>query len=205
MKHDVAVVDYGVCNVDSVRRAFEECGAKTVVTSDPGDLTTAARIVLPGVGAYPVAMRNLEARGLDEAIVREAQAGAPILGICLGMQLLATKGVEAGGAGGLGLVPGSVERLVPTASEPRIPHVGWNEIVPSRDSTLFDGIEAGTDFYFVHSFAMRCDDEETVTATTPYVGGFTSSVSLGSVHGVQFHPEKSQGAGLALLSNFLRL
>ena len=150
-------------------------------------------------------MRNLEERGLADAIVHEAQAGAPLLGICLGMQLLASRGTEAGGADGLGLVPGVVERLQPTVAERRIPHVGWNEVNPAPDQPLFAGLEAGTDFYFVHSFHLRCDSDASVAATTPYVGGFTSAVRRGAVHGVQFHPEKSQAAGFALLRNFLRL
>lgn len=201
----VVVVDYGVCNLDSVRRALEECGATVDVSDDPVVLSHADRILLPGVGAFPVGMRQLADRGLDEALVREAQAGAPVLGICLGMQLLATKGTEAGGADGLGLVPATVERLEPTVGDPRIPHVGWNEVEPVEGHPLFTGIDPKTDFYFVHSYHMRCDDPTAVAATTPYVGGFTSAVTCGSVHGVQFHPEKSQAAGFALLRNFLRL
>jgi glutamine amidotransferase len=201
----VVVVDYGVCNLDSVRRAIEECGASAVVSGDPADLARADRILLPGVGAFPVAMRNLAERGLDVALIREAEAGAPVLGICLGMQILATKGTEAGGADGLGLVPATVERLEPTDTEQRIPHVGWNEVTAVPDHPLFAGIAPATDFYFVHSFHVRCVDDASVAATTPYMGGFTSAVSRGTVHGVQFHPEKSQTAGFALLRNFLRL
>lgn len=201
----VIVVDYGVCNLDSVRRSLEECGATVDVSDDPAALSHADRILLPGVGAFSVGMRQLADRGLDEALVREAQAGAPVLGICLGMQLLATKGTEAGGADGLGLVPATVERLEPTVSDPRIPHVGWNEVTPVEGHPLFTGIHPRTDFYFVHSYHICCDDPASVAATTPYVGGFTSAVTRGSVHGVQFHPEKSQAAGFALLRNFLRL
>jgi glutamine amidotransferase len=201
----VVIVDYGVCNLDSVRRALEECGASVEVSGDPAALARADRIVLPGVGAFPVGMRNLADRGLDEALVREAEAGAPVLGICLGMQLLATTGTEAGGAEGLGLVPAVVERLEPVDAERRIPHVGWNEVTAVEGHPLFAGIEPGTDFYFVHSYRMRCEDPSSEAATTPYMGGFTSAVSRGTVHGVQFHPEKSQAAGFALLRNFLGL
>lgn len=201
----VVVVDYGICNVDSVRRALEECGARVEVSGDPDALRRADRIVLPGVGAFPVGMENLVARGLDESLKTEAAAGAPVLGICLGMQLLASTGTEAGGAPGLGLVPGTVERLTSTADERRIPHVGWNEVDPAPGSPLFDGIEAGTDFYFVHSFHFRCEDPGHEAAKTPYMGGFTSSIRHGSVHGVQFHPEKSQRSGFAVLRNFLAL
>ena len=201
----VAVIDYGVCNLDSVRRALEECGATVEVSGDPAALARADRILLPGVGAFPVAMRHLIDRGLDEALVREAKAGAPLLGICLGMQLLATTGLEAGRTDGLDLVPATVERLKPTETERRIPHVGWNEVDPVEHHPLFAGIEPGTDFYFVHSFHLRCADEASVAATTPYMGTFTSAVSRDTVHGVQFHPEKSQTAGFALIRNFLRL
>jgi glutamine amidotransferase len=200
----VVVVDYGLCNVDSAARALEECGATVEVSGDPDALRRADKIVLPGVGAFPVAMQNLADRGLDEALTAEVAQGAPLLGICLGMQLLATSGTEAGGSPGLGLVPATVERLTPTADERRIPHVGWNEVAPVGDPPLLQGIAPGTDFYFVHSFHVRCDDAATVAATTPYMGGFTSVVSHGEVHGVQFHPEKSQAAGFALLRNFLR-
>jgi glutamine amidotransferase len=199
----VIVVDYGVCNLDSVQRALEECGAHVEISGDPAALARADRILLPGVGAFPTAKRHLDERGLSGAIVDEATAGAPLLGICLGMQLLATLGTEAGGAPGLGLVPASVQRLEPTESNSRIPHVGWNEVNPTGDHPLFAGIAPGTDFYFVHSFHMRCDDPSWVAATTPYCGGFTSAVSGANVHGVQFHPEKSQTAGFALLRNFL--
>jgi glutamine amidotransferase len=201
----VVVVDYGVCNLDSVRRALEECGASVLVSGDPTDLARADRILLPGVGSFPVAMRNLADRGLDDALIREARAGAPLLGICLGMQILATKGTEAGGADGLDLVPATVERLEATEAERRIPHVGWNEVTAVPDQPLFVGIDPATDFYFVHSFHVRCVDQASVAATTPYMGGFASAVSKGKVHGVQFHPEKSQAAGFALLRNFLRL
>lgn len=201
----VVVVDYGVCNLDSVRRALEECGASVDVTGDPEALASADRILLPGVGAFPVAMGNLVDRGLDEAVVREARAGAPLLGICLGMQLLATTGTEDGTADGLGLVPAVVERLEPTDVDRRIPHVGWNEVTSVGDQPLFAGIAPGTDFYFVHSYQVRCADRSSVAATTPYAGGFVSAVHLENVHGVQFHPEKSQAAGFALLRNFLRL
>jgi imidazole glycerol-phosphate synthase subunit HisH len=199
----VVVVDYGVCNLDSVQRAFEECGAEVTVTGDARALAKADQIVLPGVGSFPVAMKNLIARGLAEALISEANSGAPVLGICLGMQLLATRGAEGAGADGLDLIPGSIERLIATPAERRIPHVGWNEVDPTPDSPLFDGIETGTDFYFVHSYHFRCDDPADVAAVTPYVGGFTSSVRRRNVFGVQFHPEKSQGSGFAVLRNFL--
>lgn len=200
----VAIVNYGLCNLDSVRRAFETLGATAVVTDVPCDLERADRIVLPGVGAFPDAMRNLRAKGLDEALAAQVlEEGAPFLGVCLGMQLLASIGCEVEETKGLGWIDAQVTRLVATGSEYRIPHVGWNEVRPIRESPLFAGIPPNADFYFVHSFHVSCADDGDVLATTPYCGGFTSVVQRDHVFGVQFHPEKSQQHGLRLLKNFL--
>jgi len=200
----VAVVDYGMANLDSVRRALEVQGATVVVTSDPDDLADADRILLPGVGAFGIAMDNLRERGLDQALTEQViEQGAPFLGICLGMQLMASSSVEHGEHTGLGWVPGRVVRLEPTAEDPRIPHVGWNEVHPTVDHPLFAGVEPDRDFYFVHSFHFACDDPATSLATTPYTGGFTSVVGIDNAVGVQFHPEKSQQVGQVLLKNFL--
>ena len=199
----VAIVDYGMCNLDSMRRALEECGANARVTADPGDLDEAERIVLPGVGAFADAMRNLRERGLDRALRQQAEKRVPLLGVCLGMQLLASRGDEGGGAGGLGLVPGEVVKLEPTADSPRIPHVGWNEVRAAGEHPLFHGLAPDSDFYFVHSYHVRCASPGDVLATTPYCGGFASAIGRGPVMGTQFHPEKSQRAGFALLRNFL--
>lgn len=200
----VAIVDYGMCNLDSVRRAFEEVGARPYVTDDPADLDAADRIVLPGVGAFPDAMRNLRARGLDEALAKQViDEGAPFLGVCLGMQLMAAVGDEVEETSGLGWVDARVERFVPTDADPRVPHVGWNEVTPVDGSPLFAGIPVGADFYFVHSFHVACARNSDVLATTPYCGGFTAAVQRGEAYGVQFHPEKSQQWGLRLLANFL--
>ncbi len=200
----VAIVDYGLCNLDSVRRAFETLGAQAFVTDVPAELAHADRIVLPGVGAFPDAMRNLRARGLDEALgLQVLEAGAPFLGVCLGMQLLAALGHEVEETKGLGWFDGDATRLVPTVGERRVPHVGWNEVRLARDSPLFAGIPPEADFYFVHSFHVECAHDDDVLATTPYCGGFTSALQREHVYGVQFHPEKSQRYGLALLKNFL--
>jgi glutamine amidotransferase len=200
----VAIVDYHLCNVDSVRRAFETLGAKAFITDVPAELAQADRIVLPGVGAFPDAMRNLHDRGLDDALALQVlEEGAPFLGVCLGMQLLATIGHEVTETKGLGWVDGSVGRLTATATDRRIPHVGWNEVRPVVDSPLFAGIPPDADFYFVHSFHMTCGHDDAVLATTPYCGGFVSAVQREHVFGVQFHPEKSQQWGLRLLKNFL--
>ena len=200
----VAIVDYGMCNLDSVRRAFEEVGARPFVTDDPGDLDAADRIVLPGVGAFPDAMHNLRARGLDEALAKQVlHERAPFLGVCLGMQLMAAVGEEVELTTGLEWIDARVVRFVATEADPRVPHVGWNEVTPSEESSLFAGIPARADFYFVHSFHVACASPDDVLATTPYCGGFTAAVQRGDAYGVQFHPEKSQRWGLQLLANFL--
>jgi glutamine amidotransferase len=201
----VAVIDYGMCNLDSVKRAVEECGGDPVVTSDHGTIADSTHLVLPGVGAFTEAMTHLHERELvpllrEMALVRRV----PFLGICLGMQLMASRGDEGGDTAGLDLVGGVCTRLVPTEETPRIPHVGWNEVVPTRPSPLFEGIAPGRDFYFVHSYHFACASPGDELARTPYCGGFTSAVASGTtLFGVQFHPEKSQRAGFQLLRNFL--
>lgn len=202
----VAVIDYGLCNLDSIARALEKCGARVLLADGPGPIGEADRLVLPGVGAFPAAMRNLRQRGLADALLaRVADGQTPLLGICLGMQLLAEHGCEFGGADGLGLIPGEVIPLRPAKSGERVPHMGWNALERRSECALFDAIEADRDFYFVHSFHLTCADPSDVLATTPYCGGFVSVVRRGNVFGTQFHPEKSQRAGFALLRNFLSL
>jgi glutamine amidotransferase len=199
----VGIVDYGMCNLDSVRRAFEEAGARPFVTDHPSDLDAADRIVLPGVGAFPDAMRNLRERRLDDALHKLVlDEAVPFLGICLGMQLLAATGTEGSVCDGLGWFDARVERFRPAHAE-RVPHVGWNEVRSTRPSKLFDGVPDGADFYFVHSYHVVCADRADVLATTPYCGSFASALEREHVFAVQFHPEKSQGHGLRLLRNFL--
>jgi imidazole glycerol-phosphate synthase subunit HisH len=199
----VVIVDYGMCNLDSVRRAFEDLGARVVVTDDAVGLERADRIVLPGVGAFPDAMHNLRARGLDDALTKQVlDGGVPFLGVCLGMQLLATVGHEGESTTGLGWFDAEVLRLTPTAEGERVPHIGWNEVDVTGNNPLFDGIPPRADFYFVHSFHVVCHDATAVAATTPYCGTFTSAIARGNVFATQFHPEKSQHWGRRLLENF---
>lgn len=200
----VAIVDYGMCNLDSVRRAVEECGGVPVVTDRAEGIETATHIILPGVGSFRDGMHNLRQRSLD-TILREQVVGRqiPFLGICLGMQMLATKGWEGGETDGLGWIDGEVKKLEPVGEDRRIPHIGWNEVAVTRYSALFDGIDSGRDFYFVHSYHFRCRNAHDVLARTSYCGGFASAVGRGQVFGVQFHPEKSQRTGFRLLKNFL--
>ncbi len=206
MTNTVAIVDYGLCNLDSVRRAVEECGARAYITDQPGELARADRIILPGVGSFTEAMDNLRANRMDEALAEEVLVGgAPFLGVCLGMQLLAAVGIEGGESKGLGWVNGSVVRLQPTEPDRRVPHVGWNEVHARPGATLFRGVPDQADFYFVHSYRLEAVDGDVVAASTPYGDGFTSAVEQGNVHGVQFHPEKSQRHGFRVLTNFLEV
>jgi glutamine amidotransferase len=202
----VAIVDYGVSNLDSVARAIEECGGHPFVTSEPADLAEAASIVLPGVGAFRVGMENLLRLALDEALddlVRNR--GIPLLGLCLGMHLLASRGSEGGETAGLGWIDGEIVQLVPQEPSERVPHIGWNEVVAKRDASPLVIEDPPHDFYFVHSFCFQPADEDDVVATTPYCGGFASVIARDNVYGVQFHPEKSSRAGFALLRDFLSL
>lgn len=201
----VLIIDYGMGNLASVRRAFEECGANIFISDDPSDIKHAERLVLPGVGAFYDAMALLREKGWIDAVKKAVhEDGVPILGICLGMQLLATSGVEGGESFGFGLVPGRVIKLAPTKIDERLPHVGWNEVHFMKAHPLFEGISDGTDFYFVHSYHFVPDDQGHILATTPYCGGFVSAVGNGTVLGTQFHPEKSSKAGLKMIKNFLK-
>jgi glutamine amidotransferase len=201
-----AIVDYGMGNLDSVARAVEECGGSPMVTSNPRDLEHAGRIILPGVGAFAQGMRHIRERGLDEALHEQVmEKGLPLLGLCLGMQLLATVGHEGDDAPGLGWIEAEIHRLEPANGTERIPHVGWNEVYPTRPSELFADLQGGRDFYFVHSYHMVCESSDDVLATTPYCGGFASAVGRDHIRGVQFHPEKSRRPGFQILTNFLEL
>lgn len=199
----LVVINYGMGNLASVCRALEECGGEPVLSSNPEDLAAADRIVLPGVGAFGDGMKNLHAAGWPAAIHSAIRNPAVrLLGICLGMQLLADKGYEHGENAGLGLVPGEVKRMSPGPNE-RIPHVGWNEVRMLRDCALTRGVSSGLDFYFVHSFHFCVEDGKDIAGVTPYAGEFVSIVSRANIFGTQFHPEKSSFAGFQLLKNFL--
>ena len=203
---NVAVVDYGLCNLDSVARALEECGGRAAVTDVPEGILAADAVILPGVGTFRDAMAELRSRGLEEALNQKVvEEGAPFLGICLGMQLLAGIGHEVEQTPGLDWIPGEVERLQSCSPEERIPHIGWDELHFDTACPLFRGIEPGTDFYFVHSYHFRVAKDEHGIGRTPYCGGFVSAVGRDNIHGVQFHPEKSQKAGFKVLTNFLAM
>jgi len=200
------IVHYGMGTLGSVARAVEECGATPVVAAQPDALRKAASFILPGVGAFADGMAELHARGFVGPLRHEVLENAiPLLGICLGMQLLARTGFEGGETEGLDFIGGTIRRLEPDTSSTRIPHAGWNEVHQERPCPLFHDIPDGKDFYFVHSYHFECDDPVHIVARTPYCGGFVSCVNRANVYGVQFHPEKSQRPGLELLRNFLAI
>ena len=198
----VGIVDYGMGNRRSVEKALERVGARAVVTGDHETLTAADGLIVPGVGAFPAAMASLRALGLDDLVVRRAQAGTPVLGLCLGMQLLFDRSVELGGDAGLGLLAGRVVDLEPDPPTLKIPHIGWNVVTMTRDSPLTDGLPERCAFYHVHSFVARPAEESDVLGRGDYGGPFVSIVARDPIYGVQFHPEKSSTHGLALLRNF---
>lgn len=202
----VAIVDYGMGNLDSVARAVQECGGTPIVTREADDFDLADYIILPGVGAFTTGMHNIRAYGLEDILRAQVlEQGIPCLGICLGMQILATKGWEGGETQGLGWIQGEVKKMAPNDPSVRIPHIGWNEVVFDQDSPLFQGIPTGKDFYFVHSYHFSCLHPQNALAHTPYCGGFISVVGKDNILGVQFHPEKSQRLGFQILRNFLSL
>ncbi|OEJ66323.1 imidazole glycerol phosphate synthase subunit HisH [Magnetovibrio blakemorei] len=202
----VAIVNNGLSNLDSIFRVLQECGANPFVTSTPAELQNATRIVLPGVGSFGKAMQNLRETGLaDQLQEMVVTDGVPFMGICLGMQLVTQSSEEDAGVSGLAWVDAKVKKLQTSSPTERIPHVGWNEIFPSDNVPLFEGIPAGTDFYFVHSYHVDCGDVTLPISHTPYCGDFVSAIAKDNIMGVQFHPEKSQKAGFRLLNNFLKI
>jgi imidazole glycerol-phosphate synthase subunit HisH len=201
----VAIINYGMGNLASVYRALEDEGAEAYIADTPAALSAAERIILPGVGAFADGMAALTSGGWVEALDSAAtRSDKPLLGICLGMQMLASRSHEGQLTDGLGFIPGEVQRLDALGCELRIPHVGWNEVRYRRDDCLLDGIPEGSDFYFVHSFAMVPDDHSDLVATSAYGCEVTAVVRRENVFGCQFHPEKSSKAGRRLLRNFLR-
>jgi glutamine amidotransferase len=202
----VAIVDFGMGNLDSVARAVDACGGTPIRLVDPDQLVRADRIILPGVGAFARGMAQLREHGWDQALAEHVlHQGKPLLGICLGMQVLAQSGDEGGTVPGLGWIPGHVIALRAQSPAERIPHVGWNDLECQRAHPLWEGLPARPDFYFVHSYHMVCADEGDVIARCGFAGGFTAAIGHGPVLGVQFHPEKSQRLGFQVLGNFLAL
>jgi imidazole glycerol-phosphate synthase subunit HisH len=198
----VAIIDYGVGNLRSVEKAFAASGCDAVVTSNESELREAEKLVLPGVGAFAACMKALTARGFDRLVRERVREGTPLLGVCVGMQLLFDESDEFGSTPGLGLLRGRVRRF---ETDLVVPHVGWNRIHQRRQHALFEGVEAGAFCYFVHSFYCEAADETVVAGETEYGGRYASVVAEKNICGVQFHPEKSQDVGLRLLRNFATL
>lgn len=193
----IAIVDYGVGNLGSVEKAARRAGLEVLVTADPVVVAAAPGVILPGVGALRQGRERLAELGLDLALTSTVAAGRPLLGICLGLQLLFGPG-EEGGAG-LGLLPGRIPRLTGVT---KIPEIGWNLVEPVRENSLFRGLENGGYFYFVHSYYVLPEEPADVLATAEYGVRFAAAVQRGNLYGVQFHPEKSGPLGLRMLSNF---
>ena len=207
---DIAVVDYGMGNLRSVAKALAHVapGKSVLVTSDPAQLRAAGRIVFPGQGAMPDCMRELDSRGLRKPVL-EAARSKPFLGLCIGLQMLFERS-EEGDVAGLGILPGTVVRFAPErmfderGGRLKVPHMGWNEVYQKLSHPLWSGVADGCRFYFVHSYYVEAEDAGLVCAVSYYPFGFTCAVARNNIFAVQFHPEKSQSAGLQLLSNFVR-
>jgi glutamine amidotransferase len=199
----IAILDYGMGNLRSVEKALERVGAEASITSDPPTVRVADGVVLPGVGAFPAAMRRVRELELDALVAERLRSGTPVLGICLGLQLLLERSSEQGGAEGLGLIPGDIAEL--EAPGLKVPHIGWEPVRWERSSELTEGLATETPFYFVHSFGVRPSDGGDVLGTAAWGERFVCAVAHPPLYGVQFHPEKSSIAGLRLLANFIEI
>jgi glutamine amidotransferase len=195
----VAIIDYGVGNLRSVEKAFQAGGVDAVVSSDERELRASEKLVLPGVGAFRACMDALKERGFERLVRERVEAGTPLLGVCVGMQMLFEESEEFGTTRGLGFLRGRVRRF---PDSQRVPQVGWNQVEWRKAHTLAEGIEDKSFFYFVHSYLCEAEDADVVIGETEYGLNYASVVASGPVCGVQFHPEKSQAAGLRLLKNF---
>lgn len=199
----IVIVDYDMGNLRSIAKALEYVGGDVVISNKPEDLKKAEKIVLPGVGAFRDGIKNLQKNGLDLALNKEVNNNKkPFLGICLGMQLLADKSYEFGEWNGLGFISGEVKRF-DIDKKYKIPHVGWNNVKIIHEHPLLKGIRDNSDFYFVHSYHLVCENKKTIAGTCEYGGDFTAMVAQDNIFATQFHPEKSQKSGLKLLENFV--
>ncbi|MGH9801811.1 MAG: imidazole glycerol phosphate synthase subunit HisH [Blastocatellia bacterium] len=198
----IAIIDYGVGNLRSVEKAFTSQDIEAVVSSDEKILRSADKLVLPGVGAFKACMDGLKARGFDELVLEAAKSGKPIIGLCVGLQMMFEEGHEFGIHKGLGLMPG---RVVKFPEKLRVPHIGWNQVEFKRDHHVFNDLPSQTFFYFVHSFYVESADGACVLGETDYGMRYASICGRDNIVGVQFHPEKSQTAGLKLLKNFAEM
>ena len=200
----IAVIDYGAGNLKSVKNALDHLGAANMRASTAKEILLADAVILPGGGEFGTAMAELERRGIKEAVIEAANGGRPLLGICLGMQLLFEAGEESPGAKGLGILPGRVPRF-PAEMGLKIPHMGWNSVMPLKENRLLDGLPKGSYMYFVHSFYVKAAERADVSAISEYGLIFDAAVERGNIFGCQFHPEKSGAAGLVILKNFIEI
>ncbi len=205
----IAIIDYGMGNLRSVQKAFEKIGSEAVVVTEPEKLSSADRIVLPGVGAFRDCIHNLEHAGFIDPILKTIAAGRPFLGICLGLQLLFTESEEFGLHKGLDIIPGRVVRfpegMIESGERLPVPHMGWNQISFKSECPLFNTIPEGSNVYFVHSYYVKPEETAVVTATTKYGTDFCAAIQRDNVMATQFHPEKSQAIGLQILKNFAEM
>ena len=200
----IAIVDYGAGNLMSVKKALDFIGADSIITSNPAELASAEKVILPGVGSFGDAMESMREKGLVEAVKASALSGKPFLGICLGLQLLFDESEESPEAQGLALLNGKITQI-PTDMGLKVPHIGWNSVEISEGSRLFNGIKNGSYFYFVHSYYLNGADENAVAGTTEYGVKIQCAVERENLFATQFHPEKSGEVGLRLLKNFVEL
>jgi imidazole glycerol-phosphate synthase subunit HisH len=199
----IAIIDYGMGNLRSVQKGFERMGHETVVTREPHTILDASKVVLPGVGAFPDCMRNLEEYGLIDAVRKSIASGKPFLGICLGLQLLFTESEEFGISRGLDIIKGKVIRFQgPPFRDLKVPHMGWNALRIRRRPPALADVPEGSHFYFVHSFHVVPEDRNVISTTTDYGIEFVSSIWKDNIFATQFHPEKSQALGLSILKHF---
>jgi glutamine amidotransferase len=200
----LVIADCGIGNFGSIRNMLGKLGCEPLVTDDPDAISKASKVILAGVGAFDHGMKTLLDRGLQQPLRNVAARGVPFLGICLGMQLM-MDGSEEGQLAGLSFVPGEVKRFAAGSNLPRVPHMGWNRIMPQKPCALIDEAEDGRRYYFVHSYYASCKDTNDVAATTTYGIEFVSMFERGNLYGVQFHPEKSHRFGMALLERFIAI
>lgn len=200
----VAIIDYDAGNIKSVEKALLLLGQEVVITKNEEQILKAEKVILPGVGAFGAAMKNIRYFGLDKVIDKVIERNIPFLGICLGLQLLFDRSDEAPGVDGLGVLSGEIKRI-PEAEELKIPHMGWNSLKLQKDGRLFRGIKDNSYVYFVHSYYLEAKEEEIVKATTEYATKIHASVEKGNIFACQFHPEKSSDVGLQMLKNFVEI
>ncbi len=200
----IAIIDYDAGNMKSVEKALDHLGAERIVTGDPDVIRSADKVILPGVGSFGSAMEKLVEHGLDKTVKEVANSGTPLLGICLGLQMLFDSSEEAPGVPGLSILPGKILKFSGGGGL-KVPHMGWNSLTFPKEGRLFCGIDPGSFVYFVHSYYLRAENESDVAATCEYGVKFHASVERGNIFGCQFHPEKSSETGLKILENFIAL